>query len=60
MAETPNTHVMRLEYLMGVLAEKEAKTQEEFRETDQRFRDTDARVERLVIAIGKLLRQKPE
>ncbi|MGA2740779.1 MAG: hypothetical protein ABSG65_25500 [Bryobacteraceae bacterium] len=74
MAETVNVRVTRLEYLMGVLAEKQAKlddvlvvltdaqikTEERFRETDQRFRDTDARIEKLVVAIGKFLRNKPQ
>jgi hypothetical protein len=72
MAETLNTRVTRLEYLMGVLAEKQArlddalvaltdaqiKTEERFRETDQRFRETDARIEKLVVAIGEFLRNK--
>lgn len=66
--------VTRLENLMGVLAEKEArldgvlvrpreaqiKTEERFRETDQRFRETDARNEKPVVAIGEFLRNKPQ
>jgi hypothetical protein len=74
MAETVNERTTRLEYLMGVLAEKQAKlddvlvvlteaqikTEERFRETDQRFRDTDARIEKLVVAIGEFLRNKPQ
>src|ERR1039457_3325757 len=57
MAETSNTRITRLENLMGVLAEKEArldgvlavlaeaqiKTDECFRETDRLFRETDQR-----------------
>ena len=27
---------------------------------DQRFRDTDARIEKLVVAIGEFLRNKPQ
>jgi hypothetical protein len=74
MAETVNQRITRLEYLMGVLAEKQArlddvlvvlteaqiKTEERFRETDQRFRDADARIEKLVVAIGEFLRNKPQ
>ena len=74
MAETVNQRITRLEYLMGVLAEKQArlddvlvvlteaqiKTEEHFRETDQRFRDADARIEKLVVAIGEFLRNKPQ
>jgi citrate synthase len=33
-------------------------TDKRFRETDQRFRETDARVDKLVIAIGELLRNR--
>ena len=74
VAETVNERITRLEYLMGVLAEKQArlddvlvvlteaqiKTEERFRETDQRFRDADARIEKLVVAIGEFLRNKPQ
>ena len=85
MAETQNTRVTRLEGLVGILAEKQAKlddvlvllteaqirteerfqeTEERFREvakrfqeTDERFRQTDERIEKLVSAIGKMLRK---
>ena len=88
MAETVNERVTRLEYLMGVLADKQARlddvlvvlaeaqiklaeaqikteqqfreTDERFRKTDERFRDTDARIEKLVVAIGEFLRNKPQ
>lgn len=58
MAETLNTRVTRLENLMGVLAEAQIRTEECFQETDRRFRDTDARIDKLVGAIGELIRRE--
>jgi hypothetical protein len=50
----------RLDEVLVVLTEAQIKTEERFRETDQRFRDTDARIEKLVVAIGEFLRNKPQ
>lgn len=72
MAESPNTRVTRLEGLVAVLAESQAKlddvlvllteaqirTEQRFQETDERFRKTDQRIETLVSAIGQMLRRQ--
>ena len=63
MPETVNTRVARLENLMGRLAEKQEKlddvlvllTEAQIK-TEERFQKTDARIEKLVSAIGDLLR----
>ena len=71
MAEKFGTRVERLENLVGVLAEKQAKlddvlvllteaqikTEEHFQEVGQRFRETDERIGKLVSAIGELVRR---
>jgi methyl-accepting chemotaxis protein len=36
-----------------------AETDRRMRETDERFRQTDERIDRLVIAIGELIRSRP-
>jgi hypothetical protein len=38
--------------------ETDRRTDERFRQTDERFRQTDERIERLVIAIGELIRHQ--
>ena len=79
MAEKLSTRVERVERLIEVLAEKQArlddvlvllteaqiKTEERFRETDERFRrtderlsQTDERIDKLVSAIGEMLRTR--
>jgi len=72
MAEKLSTRVERVERLIELLAEKQArlddvlvllteaqiKTEERFRETDERFRQTDERIDKLVSAIGEMLRTR--
>jgi chromosome segregation ATPase len=79
MPEKLSTRVERVERLIEVLAEKQAKlddvlvllteaqikTEERFRETDERFRrtderlsQTDERIDKLVSAIGEMLRTR--
>ncbi len=56
----------KLDDVVVVLADAQIKTEarfretdERFRKTDERFRETDARIEKLVVAIGEFLRNKP-
>ena len=72
MAEDMDTRVDRLESIVLILAEAQIKneerfaeiaqrfreTDERFRKTDERFRQTDERIDKLVSAIGEMLRRK--
>jgi predicted transcriptional regulator len=42
------------------IAERFRETEQRFRETDERFRQTDARIDKLVSAIGELVRRDRE
>jgi hypothetical protein len=41
------------------VAEQFAETDRSMKETDRRMRETDERIDKLVLAIGELIRQKP-
>jgi hypothetical protein len=41
------------------VAEQFAETDRRMKETDRKMRETDGRIDKLVLAIGELIRQKP-
>jgi hypothetical protein len=48
----------KLDDTVLLLTDAQIKTQEQFRETDRRFRETDERIDKLVSAIGELIRRE--
>jgi len=46
----------KLDDLLATLTEAQIKTEERFRRTDERFQRTDERIDKLVSAIGEMLR----
>jgi hypothetical protein len=65
MAETLSTRVTRLENAMAEMAEKvnilidaQIKTEARFQEMGMRFQETGERIDKLVSAVGELIRRQ--